>query len=322
MKYFLTFAIVATMCMGCVVGYYPIVKETNGFAGPFEPTANLGLKNSFLWQSAEVITLWPDMNVELFSFMDQDVEGNALITSYGNQLPPGATYFRGFQPYFGQWAVCDKYMGTELQGGRNKGGLCPAWYSKAPYNRRLEFPPQPGDTQFGMWYTSNNNCPQVQATVSLIVGYAGRIMECGGRYKGIQAGGLSPYDKVEILNELAVHGTLVDGMYNYTLKGEDLNVRLVQPETDQSWHLDLAGMSAPIQISETVTGVAYSPTQIVGVHELLDQVADISDAVDGNSLVMTVSWKTITKSWTVALRPGDFYRTVLTPQTFSPVLTQ
>lgn len=141
---YLAFIAALALSMGCAMSNYPVITDTEGNASGFVVNTN-GKAQPI--PSSQVITLFPDMNVELFAMIDQKFDGDQTITNYANISYDG-TYFMGFEYCNPDWTGCSFLTADNPVGGPN------------------------------FVYTTNPSCTGYDAW-SVTVSYGSRLGECG-----------------------------------------------------------------------------------------------------------------------------------------------
>jgi hypothetical protein len=147
MKKYLAFIAVLALTMGCAITNYPIITDTEGDSANFVVNTN-GKALIAYTPGSQVITIWPDQNEELFSFIDQKSDGTGTITTYVNVSFGGYPYkFLGFTYCNPDWTGCAGVTAYD-------------------------------DNVTSFVYTINGNC-FASRSLSLLVSYGGRLTECG-----------------------------------------------------------------------------------------------------------------------------------------------
>lgn len=144
--FYLAFIAVLAMSFGCAITNYPVVTDTENDAAGFVVNTN---GQASIVPSSQVITLFPDQNVELHSAVDQDGAGNQTLWTYSN-ISFGSPKFLGYT-----------YCQPDFNG---------CWVAKAPN-------PVAGDSDI-FDYTWNTSCNGADA-LSLLVSFGARTAECG-----------------------------------------------------------------------------------------------------------------------------------------------
>jgi hypothetical protein len=145
-KLYLAFIAVLALSMGCAITNYPVITDTEGDSAGFIVNTN---GKAVIVPTSQVITLFPDMNVELFSMVDQKANGDQTIGTYSN-ISYGSPKFMDFVYCNPDWTGC--------------------WVTQADN-------PLVGDASI-FDYTWNQNCDGAGA-LSLLVSFGARTQECG-----------------------------------------------------------------------------------------------------------------------------------------------
>jgi hypothetical protein len=333
MKYLLTFVAIACLVSGCVITDYPVVTD-HSFArlwwGALVEVDDMYI-SSYYQQGVltgtnddEGLLHWSEWKM----FLDQDFEGNQTLNNWASWIPsyeplrwrydfPCRTYTKAESKAMNEYAYtrADGVF-VEYEAPR----FCIATYSDNPVIR-----PSSTITPGVFDYVRNLECPAQQFTV--LVSYFGHTYECDGIKEGPKAESLSQdiqklnaFEKVEILNELATHGILVDGVYEYTIKGSDLRVEGIAG--DKSFTLDLTGKAIPVSVKEDLGKMKLDLSRAVCFADALNQVADISEEVGAKTPIsLNVSWKGISKQMNIALVDAERIRD-LASQYSGPIALQ
>jgi hypothetical protein len=321
MKYVATFALIALLVAGCAITDYPTQQRDQSFANCWadaiiestDSWINTGggsrVGNGIAW-------------TEGFTFIDQDIEGNQLLNGYFTSIP-----YEEPQGWVVNGDFCDSFLNPfEKQATGNVGG----GVNGKRFCHGLTAPnPVVGDTDVFdyVFVATVNQCPGLSG-LSVLVSYGGAVQLCGGRKKGetpVMKGdtyGLTPFEQVEILNELNTHATLDGNNYNYVVDGKDLKIQGTIAGFDKTYALDLSGVTIPLQVTKELNGWSLDLPSITNIDSILNQIADIADELAGHGLNVKVSWKGISKTYHIGLLNGDHYRDMArglnTPATMAP----
>jgi hypothetical protein len=187
---YLAFIGVLALSMGCVVSDYPLITDTQGDSANFVVNTNgSAVMNA---TGSQVATLWPDANEELYAFIDQGFDGVRSITNHVNRSFGSPTKFLDYTYCNPDFTGCSVFNSTD-DGG-----------------------PLFDD------YVVKPNCPGYRSA-SLIVGYTGRLQECGRSVVGSQIGleGLAT-----LYNEFVAVG---NGTYRIVANRSNLRVQGESP---------------------------------------------------------------------------------------------
>jgi hypothetical protein len=165
-KLYLAFIAVLALSMGCAITDYPLITDTEGDASGFVVNTN---GKAVIVPTSQVITLFPDKNVELFSMVDQKANGDQTIDTFTNVSFSG-TYFMDFTYCNPDWTGCAVAVADN---------------------------PLVGDISI-FDYVWKVNCDGADA-LSLLVSFGSRTTECGRRIT-------DPAAQAQLLTDLVPDG--------------------------------------------------------------------------------------------------------------------
>jgi hypothetical protein len=96
MKKYLAFIAVLALSLGCATTNYPVITDTHGDGDMFTVNTNGQAAHA---PTSQVITIFPDRYVELYSMIDQNSAGDQTIMTYSN-----VSY--GYPKFMG-WTYCN-----------------------------------------------------------------------------------------------------------------------------------------------------------------------------------------------------------------------